>query len=184
MSCKIYLQKYDYSGVLRGQRKKLESRNGLSLLDHAVKDEYGLDLTSLEIERGIHGKPYFKDRRDICFNISHSGDYAAAALCSREVGVDIQVFRHIKDNVINKLCRGAELEYIGSSPDRDRAFIMLWALKESYIKATGDGMTFPMSEVNFDIRGFDGELVGRVSNREGLYLLRDCGSFALAACVL
>ena len=182
MSCAVYLQKYDYSDVPRGSRKKTESQNGLKLLKIAINDIYGISLP--EIEREAHGKPYFPTRSDIFFNISHSGDYAAAAVCTYPVGVDIQVMRPAKDALIRKLCRGAELDYVMTSQDRSRAFIHLWALKESYIKAIGLGMSFPMNEINFDIRGFSGSLTGRISNKEGLYLLRDNGDHALAVCAL
>ena len=183
MSCRVCLQRYDYTGIVRGERKKAETQNGRSLLRHAVLDTYGIDTETMDIRLGEHGKPYFAGS-DIEFNISHSGDYAAAAVSSVPVGVDVQTYRPIKENLIEKLCRGAELDYISSAEDKSRAFIHLWALKESYIKAIGAGMSFPMNEVNFDIRGFSGTLCGRISNREGLYLLRDYGSFTLAVCAL
>ncbi len=183
MSCRVYIGKYDYSGIERGGRKKAETQNGRELLGFAVRDAYGLDSASMMIELGEHGKPYFPDSA-VNFNISHSGDYAAAAVCSVPVGVDIQVYRPIKEGLVRKLCRGSELDYIAASGDTQRTFINLWSLKESYIKAIGMGMAFPMDEITFDIRGFDGRLTGRFSNREGLYCLCDYGSFSLAVCCL
>ena len=183
MSCRIYIQKYSYENIERGKRKKQESANGMVLLSYAVKDSCGIDTSLLHIARGDHGKPYFENS-SVMFNISHSGDYAAAAVCSLPVGVDIQIFRNINERMIEKLCRYEELEYIRSAPDKNKAFVHLWSLKESYIKATGDGMSFPMDSINFDIRGFSGELCGRFSNREGFYFLREYRDFALAACVL
>lgn len=181
--CGVYVQKFDYGSSARGERKKAESANGLSVLDHALQKEFGEELSHFTIEKGVHGKPYFTDS-DIMFNISHSGNYAAAAVSSIPVGVDVQVVRPVKDNIIAKLCRGKELEYIGNSSDKSRAFIRLWALKESYIKATGEGMTFPMDEINFDITGSDGSVFGMISNREGVYYLRDNGDHVLAVCCL
>lgn len=186
MGCKIYINKFNISYGGRGRKKRFETENGRSVLEYALRDTYALDLSALETETGEHGKPFFKDRRDIRFNISHSEGYAAAAVCEREVGVDIQVVREVREGVITKLCDETELMYVNGSADRSRAFIQLWALKESYIKAIGLGMSFPMDKINFDIRGCDGgsALVGRFSNREGLFLLRDFGEFVLAACVL
>ncbi len=183
MGCIVYLQRYDYSGISRGERKKAESGNGMELLRYAVKDVYAADLSTLDMRRGKHGKPYFAGS-DIQFNISHSGDFAAAAVSAYPVGVDVQVTRSIKEGLIRKLCRGKELDYIAAATDKSRAFIHLWALKESYIKAIGMGMAFPMDEINFDILGFDGELQGRLSNCEGRYFLRDFGEFTLAVCSL
>ena len=181
--CSVYIQSFDYGSSVRGERKKAESLNGLTVLNHALQEEFGEELSHFTIEKGVHGKPYFADS-DICFNISHSGNYAAAAVSSVPVGVDVQVVRPVKDNIIAKLCRGKELEYINNSVDKSRAFIRLWALKESYIKATGDGMSFPMDEINFDITGFDGAAFGKISNRGGLYSLRYYDDFVLAVCCL
>lgn len=186
MSCRVYINKFGYDGIERGQRKKRESENGLSVLSYALEREHGISPARLVIARGEHGKPYFPQRPDICFSISHSGDYAAAALCETPVGVDIQIFRPIKNNLINKLCDDTELRYINTSPDPSRAFIHLWTLKESYIKAIGKGMAFPMDEINFDLTGKNAEegVCGRFSNKEGLYYLHDFGQYSLAVCAL
>ena len=184
MSCTVYINRFDYTGIPRGGRKAAESKNGRELLARAVNDMYGIALSSLPIELGAHGKPYFGTRSEIKFNISHSGDYAAAAVSDCETGVDIQTMRPIKDSMIQKLCSDTELRYVSSSSDKSRAFIHLWALKESYIKAIGLGMTFPMDEINFDLSGFGGKITGRISNREGLYYLKDFGEFALAVCCI
>ena len=186
MSCRIYIDRFSYADTERGQKKITESKNGLSVLRRAVEDVYGIDPETLTIEHGVHGKPYFKERGDIFFNISHSGDFAAAAVCGYPVGVDIQVFRPVKNSLINKLCSAEEKSYINSSSDKSRAFIELWTLKESYIKATGDGMSFPMDKVCFDIRGrsLQSGAVGRFSTTSGLYYIKSCREYSLAACVL
>lgn len=183
MSCKIYIQKYDYSNLPRGQKKQRETANGRELLSYAVNDSYGISADSLAIKTGEHGKPYFENSR-IQFNISHSGDYAAAAVCYYPVGVDVQCIRQVKDRMIEKLCSGKEIEYVNSFDNKSRAFIRLWALKESYIKAIGMGMAFPMDKINFDIRSADDTVSGRISNKEGLYYMTDCSEFVIAACVL
>ena len=185
MICRVYLQKYDLFSAPRSDKKRLESENGLSLLEYALRDTYNAELSEMNIQRGEHGKPYFPNFPEICFNISHSGDYAAAAVSDSEIGVDVQVFRNVKENLIKKVCRGAELDYIDNAADRSRAFIHLWALKESYIKAIGMGLAFSLNEIEFDLRRFDGNMTsGRLSNREGTFYLRDYGRFALAVCSL
>ncbi len=187
--CRIYVDKFDLDNIPRGEKKRAESECGMKVLAFACKDAYGTDIRTLAIEHGSHGKPYFPDRPALHFNISHSGNYAAAAVCGYPVGVDVQVVRSVRENVIEKLCRGAELEYLSgfkNDSERARAFIRLWALKESYVKAIGLGMSFPMDKITFDIRAFDPDrpLSGRLSDSEGIFCLRDCGDFVLAACVL
>ena len=180
----IYIKKYDYSGLNRPERRKAETRNGRELLKQAVSDEYGIDTDNLTIEKGEYGKPYFAEREDIFFNISHSGDYAAAAVSDSPIGIDIQVIKPVKDGLIKKLCNEDEKNFIEKSKDKDRAFITLWALKESYIKAIGKGMSFPMKDVNFVLEDFCGEAEGEFSNRSGYFYVQACEEFILAVCFL
>ena len=180
----IYTRKFDYTGKVRGERKKAETANGRTLLREAVMKEYGVDTGTLTTEYGEYGKPYFKERPDIHFSISHSGEYAAIVLSDSEVGIDIQQVREIKPKLVEKLCDEAERRYVYESVDKDKAFITLWALKESYIKAIGRGMSFPMDEINFRLDSSCGEIQGEISNREGSYTVRDMGGYVLAVCFM
>lgn len=180
----IYIKKYDYSNITRGERKKEETSNGRKLLKFAVQDLLGLNTDTLVITKNEHGKPYFQDVRGIEFNISHSGDYAAVMLGDTHIGVDIQTVRPVKERVIYKMCNDDECSFVFSKTETDRAFIRLWTLKESYVKALGTGMTFPMSTVNFNLQNTENCAFGRLSNQQGIFLNRDFGDFILSACVL
>ena len=183
MSCYIYINKFNLDNIARGQKKAAETQFGRDTLNAALNCVYQLDLANMDIGVHDHGKPYFINRGDIHFNISHSGGYAAAAVCDYPVGVDIQIIKGVSDRVIEKICSDKERQFVESFPDRDRAFMRLWSLKESYIKAIGLGMTYSMKNVNFSLNGCDVQ-TGRFSNKEGFYTLRDYGKYILAACVL
>lgn len=180
----LYIKKYDYTNITRGERKKAETANGRELLKEAVFHEFGVDSDTLTVAKGEHGKPYFSDREDIFFNISHSGDFVAVAVGECPVGVDVQVVRSVRDRMIDKLCNYNEKEFISKSADRDKAFIILWSLKESYVKAIGKGLSFPLSEINFNIEYFDSELQGEISNCSGEYYVKDYGEYVAAVCTL
>ncbi len=180
----IYVKRFDYNAVQRGEKKKLETLNGRELLKYAVFNEYGLNTDELEIKKTEHGKPYFAQRSDIHFNISHSGSYAAAAVGKYPLGVDVQVVRKVKPSLIEKLCDENEKRFIELSGDKDKAFITLWALKESYVKAIGKGLSFPLSRINFILQQFDGETFGMFSNCEGSYYVKVYEDFVLAVCSL
>ncbi len=180
----IYTERFDYTGKVRGERKKAETANGRTLLKKAVLKEYGIDTSAMTIEFGDYGKPYFAERPDIHFSISHSGEYAAVVLSESEVGIDIQKVVEIKHGLVEKLCDEHEQRYVSDSPDKDKAFITLWTLKESYIKAIGMGMSFPMDKINFRLESFSGELRGRMSNREGMYYVKDLGEYIMAVCYI
>lgn len=180
----IYINKYDYNGIQRGERKKAETENGRQLLKYAVKKELGLDTDLMHILCRDYGKPFFQDVNGAEFNISHSGDYVAVILADTPVGVDIQTVRSVKERVINKVCNDYEKKFIFESDDINRAFIRLWTLKESYVKAIGRGMTFSMSRVNFDLENSSDEFFGKFSNQSGVFFTKDFGSYILSACVL
>ncbi len=180
----IYLKKFDYGSLKKGERKKTETLNGRLLLKEAVFREYGVDTDNLTIETGSHGKPYFSERTDIFFNISHSGDYAAVCVADSPVGIDIQEIRSVREGLEKKICTEEEIGFINNFEDRNKAFMILWALKESYIKAIGKGMTFPMKEVSFRTENFDGELKGELSNMPGSFFVKDLGDYILAVCSL
>ena len=180
----IYIKKYSYSNLKHGERKKAETVHGRELLKTAVLREFGIDSDTLTIAKGEHGKPYFSDREDICFNISHSGDFVAAAVGECPIGVDVQVVKKIHYGLVNKFCNYNEKEFISKSENKDRAFITLWSLKESYVKAIGKGLSYPVSEINFNLEHFDSEAVGEFSNQSGRFYVRDYGDFVLSACAL
>jgi 4'-phosphopantetheinyl transferase len=107
--------------------------------------------TQVVTDRGAYGKPYIRDS-DVCIGISHSGDYAVAAFSDRELGIDIERIRAANQHLVSRFFSEKEREYWSlkvavqpsdgepGSVDPDRLFTRLWTRKESYIKATGEGM--------------------------------------------
>lgn len=65
------------------------------LLRHALREEYG--LTELpRIETGEKGKPFFPERPELHFNLSHCQTAAACALDASPLGVDVQELRPLR----------------------------------------------------------------------------------------
>lgn len=94
---------------------------------------------------GRNGKPYIKG--GVYFNLSHSEEYVALAVCSSEVGVDIELVRPYSAAVAKKCYTAEEREWLTKSDDR--AFYKLWTGKESIMKATGMG--FSLSPESFSV---------------------------------
>lgn len=98
-----------------------------------------------------YGKPFFKTDTSLKFNVSHSGERIAIAFSQiQEIGIDIE---KIKDdfNVI-ELARNffskneiKALEQVSKS-EVIRAFYRCWTRKESFIKAEGSGLSFPLDK--------------------------------------
>lgn len=88
-----------------------------------------------------HGKPCLQDDGGIEFNVSHAGCFALIVLStSGKVGVDIEY----RDRGVDAKSLGA---YVFSSLERksglktDEDFIKHWVVKESVLKALGEGIS-------------------------------------------
>ena len=111
-----------------------------SLLAQCVREVWGLDPLP-PVVRAEGGKPYFPDHPQFHFNLSHSGPYTLCALSDSPVGADIQI---IKDSwnprLPARVCDPAQLAWLETQPDQNRAFALLWCLKEARVKQTGAGL--------------------------------------------
>lgn len=103
----------------------------------------------ISCEYGRNGKPFLVHYPHIHFNISHSGDYVIAAFDKEPVGIDIQEHRELKERTARHFLTPWELEQNSmqvEADQREEILCRLWAIKESYIKLTGEGMKMPMKE--------------------------------------
>lgn len=96
----------------------------------------------------VHGESQVK------FNVTHSSAVAMYAFTrQREVGVDVeQIRRDIEvESIANRFFSLHEQEELAAFPAEQRvdAFFRCWTRKEAYIKATGDGLSLPLSQ--FDV---------------------------------
>jgi 4'-phosphopantetheinyl transferase len=103
-------------------------------------------------EKPSLGPPH--SRSGITFNLSHSGGIALYAFSrGREVGVDVeQIKRDIEVEAIGRrFFSPDEQAQLFALPAADQvdAFFRCWTRKESYIKATGDGLSLPLTQ--FDV---------------------------------
>lgn len=90
------------------------------------------------------GKPYFKGNSPF-FSLSHSGKYALCAVSDKEVGADIEAPRENSLRLAKRFFTKAEFDSLSRAADPDDEFCRLWVIKESYIKATGEGLSCPLN---------------------------------------
>ena len=84
----------------------------------------------------------------LTFNLSHSAGLASIAIArGADVGVDVERVSYETDclDVARHWFSAAEARALESMPDRRRtqAFFHLWARKEAWAKARGDGLAMP-----------------------------------------
>lgn len=102
-------------------------------------EKYNIDAELLEIERNIHGKPFFKNLPEFHFNLSHSGDLQAVAVSEDCVGIDIEKRRSPDLRIAKRFCSD-ELAYIMET-DNEKRFFEIWTRKEALLKHKGLGIT-------------------------------------------
>ncbi|MBQ3791608.1 MAG: 4'-phosphopantetheinyl transferase superfamily protein, partial [Clostridia bacterium] len=100
-----------------------------------------------------NGKPYFKDSPSLRFNLSHSDRWALCGISSFEIGVDVEKNRENTLRLARRYFSEEENRYLDSLPESEKesGFTRLWTLKESYLKADGRGLSYPIRRLSLDL---------------------------------
>lgn len=91
------------------------------------------------------GKPGLADREDLCFNLSHSGNWVVCAVSDHPVGVDVELPRCSID-LARRHFRRSEVDRLEQLPWQTQKDELnrLWTAKEAFSKALGRGLTVKM----------------------------------------
>ena len=98
------------------------------------------------------GKLFCENVPHLHFNISHSDNFVAVAVCNSPVGIDIETIRKVSLKLAKRVCTPKELEYVfdkipdeedylSENPTYIKRFLEIWTIKEAYFKCTGTGIT-------------------------------------------
>lgn len=137
---------------LKRQKNDLARKQGVGaerLLIKALETAAPELLPPLDIVCGKDGKPELAGC-GICFNLSHSGSFAACAVSDSPVGLDLQEEKLCNDRLAEKYFTAPERQFIAESENRAYAFTMLWSMKESCVKLLGTGLKTPLSSFTVD----------------------------------
>jgi 4'-phosphopantetheinyl transferase len=99
----------------------------------------GFSNNQIEFTTNIYGKPFLENNSHVHFNVSHSGHYIAFAIDDEPVGVDIELFTAIDQNIIERFFTADEKSYIMKG-NQIQSFYNIWTMKESRIKWEGKGI--------------------------------------------
>lgn len=111
---------------------------GRALLAVLYREETGHELPPIAVKAG--GKPYFPGS-DWHFSISHTPRRAFCALSHREIGIDAEELdRNVNLALAEKILSPGERVQFDAAPDKRRALLTFWVLKEARVKRTGDGL--------------------------------------------
>jgi len=135
---------------------------GRALLRCVLAEYLGTEAKDLKFEYSEKSKPALGgDYRasKLHFNISHSGGIALFAISGRRIGVDVEQIRHDFDTaaIAERFFSTHERKQLAALPldEQHEAFFRCWTRKEAYIKATGDGLSLPLSQFDVSITAND-----------------------------
>lgn len=118
-----------------------------------------LSCTPLDItfEMNAHGKPFVRDS-DVKFNLSHADDCVLIGVTlQHDIGVDVEKARENKDVIAlsKRFFSPSEFLAIQSAAEPQATFYRCWTCKEAFIKATGLGLSFGLSDFEIAVPPHD-----------------------------
>jgi len=125
-------------------------RGALSLATQAEPDQFAFSTNA-------YGKPFVVDpapHQPVHFNLSHTEGLAAVAISRHtELGIDVEN-KHRQDmtqTLAEHFFAPEECQEVAQSSAHERTIKMLefWTLKESYIKAVGQGLSIALDSFAF-----------------------------------
>lgn len=149
-----------YMQFLSGERrqrvlKRKSSKAALECMLTGLFLRYGLEQTGnknlyTQIRYTGNGKPYVEGN-PVYFNLSHSGEYVILLIADQPCGIDIQKAVGDKEKLASRVMYPEEFkrfQEMDSSVDRAALLTQCWCAKEAYLKYTGEGIRYAMSELN------------------------------------
>ncbi|MFK7811722.1 MAG: 4'-phosphopantetheinyl transferase superfamily protein [Maribacter sp.] len=130
------------------QERFIISRAILRILSGSFLKE---DPKQIKFDYGEYGKPSYASNQNLKFNLSHSGDVIVIGFAeSQEIGIDVEFIKTDFEvlKLAQKFFSKTEIIALENQPaeDLNRAFFRCWTRKESFIKAEGSGLSFPLDQ--------------------------------------
>jgi 4'-phosphopantetheinyl transferase len=112
----------------------------------------------LEFDYGERGKPALRGSRGadwLRFNVAHSDELALIGVArGLTLGVDVEYARPLPDalSIAEHYFTPAEKAVLRAADGvaQQRVFFTYWTRKEAVLKATGDGLSLPLDQVNVE----------------------------------
>ncbi|KAL1439587.1 hypothetical protein MTO96_010066 [Rhipicephalus appendiculatus] len=137
---------------------------GRLLLRKCISELRGVPYQDINFSRNEHNRPILmqpqRTGQPFDFNVSHQGDYAVLAAADYpSVGVDVMKTEYSGGKTIEEFFAVMKrqftpkewsfIEQPGTESDLLGRFYRLWCLKESFVKATGAGLTVDLQRLDF-----------------------------------
>jgi len=135
----------------RDQRRFIMARG---ILREILGRYLGKDPRTLRFDYTTYGKPLLSTSTgydNIQFNLSHSDAFALYAFTPvRSIGIDIELIRDdvAAEHIAQRFFSVSEISLLEGIDQNKRAgaFFQYWTRKEAFLKALGEGVSFPMEQ--------------------------------------
>lgn len=156
----------------RDRRRFIVSRARLRQL---LAARLGVPAETVKLIDGAHGKPAVAAgpaNPHLRFNVSHCDDLAVYAFSyGRDVGVDVEAVRAIPDAdrvAAHFFSRGENDAYRAlDARDKPTGFFNCWTRKEAFVKALGNGLSYPLDSFDVSLAPDQPARILRVGNTPG-----------------
>ena len=116
-----------------------------------------IEAKAVRFSYNDYGKPLLDSSHNnyrVSFNLSHSSEIAALAVCAAEpLGIDIEMIRRTVKfrELAKRYFSQAESDFISNIPESrlQQTFYRIWTCKEAYLKGHGRGLSLPLD--GFDV---------------------------------
>jgi 4'-phosphopantetheinyl transferase len=171
--------------ALRLDRRRREYLLARAMVRTALSERSQRPAASWRFTANEHGRPEVDPPCGLHFSVSHCDRLVVCAVAERELGVDVEplprgaeildLARHVFSRAERK-----DLARIRDLTGRSEHAVVLWTLKESYLKARGIGLSVPLRSFGFPlVRGQPALRTDRDTDRRWSW-----ASLRLADCVL
>jgi len=127
---------------------------GRTFLRQALGARIGIAPERCELVELPGGRPMLANPCGLDFNLSHSGDRLFVAIVENGVvGVDVEAVNWQQNfEAVRAAFSTAELARFASLDARERVreFFRIWTQKESFVKALGQGLSYPLDSLSLE----------------------------------
>ncbi|MDD2614630.1 MAG: 4'-phosphopantetheinyl transferase superfamily protein [Methanosarcina sp.] len=136
------------------------------LVRSVVASELKVSNKTIEFNANKYGKPFLKGNFGLHFNVSHSENWVVCVVDDKPVGIDIEKIKPVELEIAARFFSDDEYKMLMAKSPKDRQdfFFDLWTLKESYIKAVGEGLSLQLK--SFTVSFLEkGEIAAKSGNK-------------------
>jgi 4'-phosphopantetheinyl transferase len=141
------------AGRFRLERDRWAFTTARGVLRLLLSRYSGLPAASIDLAYAPGGKPRLSDAAvggGIQFNVSHTDGLAIYAFArGRPVGVDVERIRPVRqaEDIASRYFTARERSCLLGGPEESltERFLTLWTAKESFVKASGHGLSIPLA---------------------------------------